>query len=89
MSASIVQTMKSPCEVEHCDRTLQCREYGYASEGDVRRCPHGKIWVATGRERTGRYYNTLDCWRELHPFWNRRHYTEAVQALEAEDRKDV
>ena len=76
---NIIRSLKRPCEVEHCKNT---GDDGRADEGDVRRCRHGKLWVATGRRTTGYYYNTLSVWRELHPFWNWREYRIAVKALD-------
>lgn len=51
---------------------------GIGSPGDVRRCPHGRIWIWDGRNLNG----THDTWRTLSPFWEYIRWRRAVRALD-------
>lgn len=52
--------------------------------GDVRYCPHSKVQVRTKAPPNSRMAGPgTDWWRTLSPFWNRRQYKQATQALGA------
>lgn len=52
----------------------------HGGPGDVRRCEHDAIWLWE-EEFENRYFCHMDRWRRLHPWWNRRQYRRAVEAL--------
>ena len=74
------------CAAERCHRTFT-HEHGGAlpdgpfpgtmgSQGDVRRCEHGKVWIFVGCEAY-----TIDVWREVSRFWEPITYARAVRAM--------
>lgn len=52
----------------------------YASEGDVRQCEHGRLWLFTG-EAQSRYFTVHDCWRRLSRWWDPIVFRRAKRAL--------
>jgi len=79
LTANIV-TKRQAC-ARHCAYTYW-RNHGPVDTGDVRRCEHGKVWVATGRQRESIYFHVLDEWERL-GWWTPIAYRRAVRALEA------
>lgn len=69
MSAPNIRTGLEQCEVT-------CLPLHGIRNGDVHRCDHGYIWV--GRAAINGMF-----WKHLDPFWNRRDYKRAKQALDA------
>lgn len=70
-------------------RTTWRHEYGpgrslpgtHATRGDVRRCEHGNLWVATGRTLESCYFTDHDEWERLTRWGSPIRYRRAVRAL--------
>jgi hypothetical protein len=65
------------------DCVTNCREFSdwpniYRVAGEVRRCPHGRIWEWVGS--SGFTYSSAH-WRRLSPFWERRRVRKAEAAI--------
>lgn len=60
----------------------QSLEGTFAYRDDVRRCEHGRIWRATGRIVTSRYYTEHDVWEPISFLWSPIQYRRARLALE-------
>lgn len=65
-----------------CGYTLWHHD-GHPDVNDVRRCEHGAVWRATGRQETGIYFNVLDVWTRVSRFWEPFTYRRAVRSLSA------
>lgn len=51
---------------------------------DVRRCEHGRLWVATGTWLDGHFVRRLWLWERLSRFGSPILYRRALRALETE-----
>ncbi len=52
-----------------------------ADPGDVRRCEHGRVWVATGRVAKSYFFTEHDVWERLTTWGSPLRYRRAVRAL--------
>lgn len=91
-STASANILRGECAVE-CKHTWHS-DYGpnrsipgtHASKGDVRRCGHGNIWIATGRIRESYYFTQHDEWDRVSRFWEPLLYRKATRALTAAEK---
>lgn len=70
-------------ERERCRADCPGGGYAYKDRGEVVRCKHGEIFMVTAeyvRWGAGR-----EAFMRLSPFWNRRLYRRAVEALRVDE----
>lgn len=65
-----------------CPRRFEPSNPVPATEGDVRKCPHGRLWYCTGNT-AGHTWMVEGYWYQLHPIWDWSRYRRAKRVIAA------